>query len=77
MRDGDRMLTRLSQRRGERELALFGLAYLLYSAGRFVAIGDVGTATDNARWIVRLEEALALDVEQGVQDALDGSWALW
>jgi membrane-associated phospholipid phosphatase len=71
------MLTRLSQRRGVRELALFGLAYLLYSAGRFVAIGDVGTATDNARWIVRLEEALSLDVEQGVQDALDGSWTLW
>ena len=71
------MLARLSDRRWGRELALFGFAYLLYSAGRFLAIGDVDTATDNAQSIVRLEEALRLDVEQGVQDALGGSWLLW
>ena len=71
------MLARIPRRGWGRELALFGFAYLLYSAGRFFAIGDVGTATDNAQWIVRLEEALRLDVEQGVQDALDGSWLLW
>jgi hypothetical protein len=60
-----------------RELALFGFAYLLYSAGRFVAIGDLGTATANAEWIVRLENAVDLDVERAVQQALDGTWLLW
>jgi PAP2 superfamily len=71
------MLARLSRRPWGRELALFGFAYLLYSAGRFLAIGDVATATDNAQSILRLEEALRLDVEQGIQDGLDGSWLLW
>jgi hypothetical protein len=71
------MLARLSRRPWGLELALFGLAYLLYSAGRFVAIGDVDTAVDNAEWIVRLEESLSLDIEQGIQEALDGSWLLW
>ena len=42
----------LAPRPGLRELALFLLAYLLYSAGRFVAIGDAGTAIDNAHGIV-------------------------
>jgi hypothetical protein len=36
---------------------------------------DVAKA--NADWIVDLEHALSLDVEQGVQDALHGSWLLW
>ena len=71
------MLAHLSRRPWGRELMLFGLAYLLYSAGRFVAIGDVDTATENAQAILRLEETLRLDVEQGVQDALKGSWLLW
>ena len=48
------MLRSLSRRPGLRELALFLLAYLLYSAGRFVAIGDAGTAIDNAHGIVDL-----------------------
>jgi PAP2 superfamily len=71
------MLLRFCRRPGGRELALFGLAYLLYSLGRFVAIGDTDVATDNAHWIVDIERALSLDVEQAVQDALHGSWALW
>lgn len=62
---------------GLRELALFVAAYLLYSAGRFLAIGDVATAQDNARGIFALEEGLRLDVERGVQDALTGSGLLW
>jgi membrane-associated phospholipid phosphatase len=60
-----------------RELALFGGAYLLYSAGRFVAIGDLDVATENAESIVSLEQSLSVDVEAGVQGALDGSWLLW
>jgi hypothetical protein len=67
----------LARRPGLRELALFLLAYLLYSAGRFVAIGDAGTAIDNAHGIVDLEHSLDVDVEGGVQNALDGIWLLW
>ena len=69
------MAARLAGRPGLRELLLFGVAYLLYSLGRFVAIGDVDSAQENARSILQLEEALRVDVEQGVQDALDGSSA--
>lgn len=56
---------------------MFGTAYLLYSAGRFVAIGDLDVAIANAEWIVDLERSLGLDLEQRVQQALDGSWLLW
>jgi hypothetical protein len=71
------MLTYISRRPWSRELALFGLAYVLYSLGRFVSIGDMDVAKANAEWIVDLEHALSLNVEQGVQDALHGSWLLW
>ena len=71
------MAARLAGRPGLRELLLFGVAYLLYSLGRFVAIGDVDSAQENTRSILQLEEALRVDVEQGVQDALDGSSVLW
>jgi hypothetical protein len=71
------ILTRLVGTPGRRELALFGVAYLLYSLGRFVAIGDMNVAVNNAGSIVDLERSLHLDVEQGVQDALQGSVLLW
>jgi hypothetical protein len=71
------MLTHIPRRPWGRELALFGLAYVLYSAGRFVAIGDVDVAMGNADAIADLERSLGLDVERGVQDALNGSWLLW
>ena len=67
----------LLRRPWARELTLFLAAYLLYSLGRCVAVGDVGVATDNAHAIVDLEQSLSVDVEQGVQDAFDGTWALW
>jgi hypothetical protein len=71
------ILSRLVRTPGRRELALFGLAYLLYSLGRFVAIGDMDVAVANADSIVDLEQSLSVDVEQGVQTALQGSWLLW
>jgi hypothetical protein len=60
-----------------REVGLFLLAYLLYSAGRFVAVGDVGVAIDNAQAIDDLEGALRVDVEGAVQSGFDGTAALW
>jgi hypothetical protein len=68
-------LSRLSP--GRRELVLFGVAYLLYSLGRWVAVGDTDVATRHAHWIVDLERSASLDVEGAVQDALSGSVWLW
>jgi membrane-associated phospholipid phosphatase len=68
-------LSRLSP--GRRELMLFAVAYLLYSLGRWVAVGDTDVATRHAHWIVDLERSASLDVEGAVQDALSGSFWLW
>jgi hypothetical protein len=59
------------------QLGIFLFAYLLYSAARFVTIGDLGVAQANAGWIMDLEDTLGLSVEQSVQQGLTGSWALW
>ena len=68
-------LPRLS--RGGAQVALFILAYLVYSAARFLTIGDLGDATANAHWIVDLEETLGVGIESAVQTALTGTVALW
>ena len=47
-------LPRLS--RGGAQVALFFLAYLVYSVARWFTIGDLGDATANAHWIVDLED---------------------
>jgi hypothetical protein len=59
------------------QLGIFLLAYLLYSAARFVTIGDLGVAQANADWIMDLEDNLGVAVEATVQQALTGTWALW
>src|SRR3954451_21925335 len=68
-------LPRLS--RGGAQVALFLLAYLVYSGARYFTIGDLGDATVNAHWIVGLEDDLGVGVESGVQTALTGTWILW
>ena len=60
-----------------RQLLLFAAAYLAYSLGRFVALGEEPVAAANADWIVDLERSLAVDVEGGVQRALDSGPAMW
>src|SRR3712207_3678483 len=50
---------------------LFGAAYLLYSAGRWLAIGDVDAAPATARDLLALEHDAGLAVERSVQAALD------
>jgi hypothetical protein len=68
-------LPRLS--RGGAQVALFLLAYLVYSGARYFTIGDLGDATTNAHWIVDLEANLHVGIEGTVQDALTGSVVLW
>ena len=64
-------------RRLNPELKLFLGAYLLYNIGRWVTAGDIGPATDNARWIVDLEDMLGIAVERSVQDGLQGAVSMW
>src|SRR5918995_1714838 len=68
-------LPRLS--RGGAQVALFLLAYLVYSGARYFTIGDLGDATANAHWIVDLEDTLSLGVESAVQTALTDTVWLW
>jgi PAP2 superfamily len=59
------------------QLGIFLFAYLLYSAARFVTIGDFSVAEANADWIMNLEDTLSLGVESSVQQALTGTVFLW
>src|SRR3954451_23270280 len=59
------------------QLGLFLLAYLLYSAARWVTVGDLGVAKANADWIVGFEHHLGVASEASVQHTLSGTWALW
>ena len=59
------------------QVGLFLLAYLVYSAARFVAVGDLATAQDHAGWIMDLERDLGVATESSVQEALSGTWVIW
>jgi hypothetical protein len=60
-----------------RQVALYGAAYLLYSAARWVSVGDPGVATRHAHWVVHLERAARLNVELAVQRSLTGTPLMW
>jgi len=72
---GTLRLPRLS--RGGAQAGVFLLAYLVYSVARWLTVGELPTATQNANAIVDLERSLTVDVEATVQDALTGSVVLW
>jgi membrane-associated phospholipid phosphatase len=59
------------------QIGIFLFAYLLYSAARWLTIGDLGVAKANALWIVDLEHDLGVASEAAVQDGLTGTWVLW
>src|SRR3954471_8866978 len=63
--------------RARLQIGLFLLAYLIYTAARFVTIGDLASAKDNAAWIVGLEHTFHLGFEASVQHALDGTAVIW
>ena len=58
-------------------MGIFLLAYLVYSAARWVAVGSVPSATAHAHWIVHLERATSTNIEANVQHALTGTFVLW
>src|SRR4051812_42205926 len=63
--------------RARAQIGLFLLAYLIYSAARFVTIGDLPSARDHADWIVDVENTFGIGIEASVQNAFDGTWMLW
>jgi hypothetical protein len=63
--------------RTRRQLGLFLAAYLIYDLGRWVAHGEIGPATDNARRVLDLEHGLGVAVEHSVQQALDAGPVMW
>jgi membrane-associated phospholipid phosphatase len=63
--------------RARLQIGLFALAYVVYTAARFVTIGDLGDAKAHAAWIVSFEHTFHLGVEASVQNALNGSWVIW
>jgi PAP2 superfamily len=71
------MITRPLSLVGRRELFLFLGAYLVYSASRYVSIGDITTATGHAEWIVGLQKSIGVNIESSVQTALNGTAVIW
>jgi hypothetical protein len=63
--------------RAIKQIGVFVGAYLLYSAARWVTVGDFGAAKAHADWIIGLERSLGVASEASVQHALSGTWALW
>jgi hypothetical protein len=59
------------------QVAIFLLAYLLYSAARWLTVGDLHTAQSHADWIMGLERHLGVASEASVQGAMQGTWMLW
>ena len=59
------------------QIGLFLLAYLVYSAARWVAVGDLATAQDHANWIMDLERDLGVATESSVQETFSGTWIIW
>ncbi len=71
-------VTRATLSAGARaQTGIFLLAYLVYSAARWIAVGDLSAAQDHAAWIVDLEQDLGVASEASVQEALSGTWILW
>jgi membrane-associated phospholipid phosphatase len=60
-----------------KQIGLFGLAHLLYSAARWVTVGDLPSAQAHAAWIVQAERDLGVATEASVQRGLDGTWVIW
>ena len=63
--------------RARMQVGVFLLAYLLYSAARWVTIGELDVAQANADWIMDLEHELGVATEASVQGTLTGTWVLW
>jgi membrane-associated phospholipid phosphatase len=69
--------TLMPSRRARGQIGIVLLAYLLYSAARWLTVGDRPSAEAHAQWIVDRERDFHVAVEWSVQGALTGSPFLW
>jgi hypothetical protein len=63
--------------RARLQFGIFLAAYLVYSAARYITVGDLSSAQAHAEWIVDLERTLGVYTEAGVQKGLSGTPAIW
>jgi hypothetical protein len=63
--------------RARLQFGIFLGAYLLYSAARYITVGDLSSAQAHAEWIVNLERHLGVYTESAVQNGLEGTPAIW
>ena len=63
--------------RARAQVGLFLFAYLVYSAARFVTIGDLPLRPGPRRWIVDVERSTGTGFEASVQKAFTGTWMMW
>lgn len=66
----------LKRRQLYKQAALYFGAYLIYSLARWAVAGEYTVALANAQMIVDLERAVGFDLEDDLQRALLGSWAM-
>jgi hypothetical protein len=59
------------------ELALFAAAWAVYDLARWIAAGELGPATEHARWVLDLENSVGIGVERSVQQAFDADAVMW
>ena len=62
---------------GRPELALFVAAYLVYTAARWIFVGDLAEAREHAYRIVELERSVDVAIEGPIQRALGAGAASW
>jgi len=67
----------MPSRRARGQIGIVLLAYLLYSAARWLTVGDRPSAEAHAQWIVDRERDFHVAVEWSVQSALTGTPFLW
>jgi hypothetical protein len=63
--------------RAVKQVGVLLLAYLLYSAARWLTVGDLASARAHAQWILDVENQFGVAWEASVQQALTGTWILW
>jgi membrane-associated phospholipid phosphatase len=69
--------TLMPSRRARGQIGIVLFAYLLYSAARWLTVGDLPSAQAHAQWIVDREQDLHVAAEASVQNDLTGTPVLW
>ena len=72
-----RVLARTPLPRPRAQIGLFLLAYLVYSAARYLTVGDLASATGHADWIMTSSTTSASPPRPRSSRRCTGTWVLW